>query len=153
MLLTNKCKIVKVMNAVVAGTTNQDSSEIDMQGYDGVVFIAHLGSLTSTQITALQARGSNTSGSEAAFTTDHVTAAAADADSNKILVLDVFRPPARYLKARVERGTANAVINSVIAIQYHLDKQPIQTDASVSQLAQFADGAAALAAAFTTYAN
>jgi hypothetical protein len=130
-------KCIHVMNAVVAGTSNQTGSEIDMQGFDGVMFIADIGALTATQITKLEAIGSNTSGSEAAFTTDAVTPAMADADSNKLLVLDVFRPATRYLKPVVKRGTANAVINCVIAILYNVEHMPIVDDATVSQHSTF----------------
>lgn len=153
MNLTHETKVIVVMDAVVAGTTPQTSSEIDMSGWDGVVLIALLGTLTATQVTKLQAQGSDTSGDEAPYSPDMVTPAAADADSNKALVLDLFRPPHRYIKAVVERGTANAVINGVIAIQYRGDKLPAPLDASISQLARFADGVAAPADVFTTYGN
>ncbi len=137
MQLSENVKIVHCLGAVAAGTTNQTGSEIDMQGYDGVVFVADIGALTATQVTALEAQGSNTSGSEAAFTTPAVTAPMADADSNKVLVLDIFRPVTRYLKPTVLRGTANAVINCVIAILYNVDHAPITDDATVSQRATF----------------
>lgn len=153
MNLTHHVKVVKVMNAVVAGTSNQDSSAVDMAGWDGVVFVCHLGTLTASQVTALEALGSDDNVSFAAYNPDQVTDDAADADSNKLLVLDLFRPSHRYIKARVERGTANAVINSVIAIQYRGDKLPAQLDSSISKLARFADNAAAPADVFTTYGN
>ncbi len=137
MLLSDHVKIAHLMNAVAAGTTVQTGSEVDMQGYDGVMFIADIGALTAGQVTKLQAQGSNTSGSETTFATDAVTAAMADADSNKCLVLDVFRPVTRYLKPVVERGTANAVIDCVIAILYQADKKPVVQPASVSQIAVF----------------
>jgi hypothetical protein len=137
MQLSKNVKVSHVLNAVAAGTSNQTSSEIDMQGWDGVMFIADIGALTGTQVTALEAQGSNISGSETAFTTDAVTPPMADADSNKLLILDIFRPVTRYLKAVVERGTANAVINCVIAIQYRGDKAPFTAAASVSWASAF----------------
>jgi hypothetical protein len=42
--------------------------------------------------------------------------ALADTDGNKCLVTDVFRPQKRYVRAVVTRGTANAVIDGVIAL-------------------------------------
>jgi hypothetical protein len=137
MQISQNVKVVKVMNAVAAGTTSQNGSSVDMQGFDGVMFIAHLGTLTTSQVTKLQAQGSDDNSTFAAFSTDAVTAAMADADSNKVLVLDVFRPVHRYVRPTVERGTANAVINSVIAILYSSDKEPIALDSSVSQLSSF----------------
>lgn len=39
----------------------------------------------------------------------------ADADGNKLLVLDVHRPRERYVNCVVNRATGNAVIDGVIA--------------------------------------
>src|SRR5712691_8487923 len=128
MNLSDYVQVIHHMNAVVAGTTNQNGAAwIDMQGYDGVMFIADLGALSATQVTKLQAQGANDSsgGGSSAFTTDAVTPAMADGDSNKCLVLDVFRPTKRFVRATVQRGTANAVIDCVIAILYQADKKPV----------------------------
>jgi len=135
--LGKNVQVRHVMNAQVAGSTNVTGSEIDMQGFDGVMFIADIGALTASQVTKLQAIGSATSGAEAAFTTDAVTPAMADGDSNKLLVLDIFRPVTRYLKPVVERGTANAVINCVIAILYNVDHMPTVDHSTVSQHSTF----------------
>ena len=41
--------------------------------------------------------------------------ALADTDGNKMLVAEAYRPKCRYIRAVVVRGTANAVIDGVIA--------------------------------------
>src|SRR5271154_4661116 len=137
MQISENVKIVHCLGAYTAGTTSETGAEINMQGYDGVVFIADIGALTATQQTALEAQGSNTSGDEAAFNTPAVTPFMADADSNKVLVLDIFRPVTQFIKPTVIRGTADAVINCVIAILYNVDHAPITPDATVSQSAAF----------------
>lgn len=138
MNLSDNVKIVKVLAATVAGTSAVNGSAVDMQGFDGVLFIAHLGALTATQVTKLQAQGSSDNDSDyAAFATDAVTPAAADADSDKLLVLDIFRPVTRYVRPTVERATANAVVDGVIAILYRADFMPVTADGTVSQGAKF----------------
>jgi len=137
MQLSANCKVIHVLNAVAAGTSDQTGAEIDMQGWEGVCFIADIGALNATQQTALQAIGSNASGAEAEFNTNAQTPFMADGDGNKVLVLDVFQPVTRYVKPVVIRGTANAVINCVIAILYRGHKKPLVEDATVSQLAAF----------------
>jgi hypothetical protein len=113
------CKITRVMNAVAAGTSVQTSTTVDMQGYDGVMFIAALGALTATQVTSIKARqGALAAMSDAADLEGTLVGPMADSGSNKVLVLDVHRPRERYVNCVVGRGTANAVIDSVIAIQY-----------------------------------
>jgi hypothetical protein len=129
--------VVAAMNAQAAGSTAVDGTGVDMNSCDGVMFVASLGALTATQVTSLQAKGSNDNVTYNAFTTNAQTANAADADSNKVLVLDVFRPLTRYVRPTINRGTANAVINSVIAILYNLDKLPAVDGATVSQHATF----------------
>jgi hypothetical protein len=58
------------------------------------------------------------------------TAGASTADS-KALVLDVHKPRERYVRAVLERGTANAVVDGIIAIQYMPWSAPTSQDASV----------------------
>lgn len=47
-------------------------------------------------------------------------------------MLDVFRPGKRYVRPVVTRGTANAVIDSVIAIRYNLRKAPPSAHSTVA---------------------
>lgn len=130
-------KTVRCLNAQAAGSTNITSAAaVDMQGWDGVKFICGVGTLTANQVTALEALGSPDNASDfVAFTTDAVTPACADGDSNKLMELDIFRPMQRYVQPIVKRGTANAVIDFVIAILYKGDKSPVTADASVSATA------------------
>lgn len=129
-LLTN-VKITRVMNAVAAGTTDQESSSVDMQGYDGVLFVAAFGALTATQVTSINAAQSTDDSSFADLEGTKV-GPLADADGNKLLVLDVYRPQERYVRCHVDRATANAVIDGVIAIQYCGSKAPITQGTTVA---------------------
>lgn len=113
---------IRVMNAVAAGTSDQNSSWVDMQNASGVRFTALFGTLTSTQVTLMKLQGANASDkSDAADLKDAdsgtvvTTTALADADSNKMLIAEVYRPKCRYIRAVIDRGTANAVIDGVIA--------------------------------------
>lgn len=130
--LTDLVKTVHVLNAVAAGTTNQNTTSVDMAGFDGCRFVADLGALTATQVTSLKVQGS-TDNSNWSDITGAATAAMADADSSKTLIVDVIRPTQRYLRGVVLRATANAVINCVLAEQYRLRTLPATQDTSVSQ--------------------
>lgn len=131
--LLNEIKITRVMNAVAAGTTDQNSSEVDMQGWDGVMFIAAFGALTATQVTQIKAQQDVVTGmAGAADLAGTLVGPLADGDGNKCLVLDVYRPQERFVRCVVDRGTANAVIDGVIAIQYRGRLQPTTQPASVA---------------------
>lgn len=120
--LHERVKTTRVINATAAGTTAVNGTVLDHQGFENVRFVALLGTLTATQVTALKAQqGDASDGSDMADITGAVTANAADADSNKMLVLDVSANliTKRYVRCVVTRGTANAVIDGVIADQYY----------------------------------
>lgn len=127
--LLKDIKVTRVMNAVAAGTTNQNGSTLDMSGWDGVLFVAQLGTLTATQVTGLKAQqGAAANMSDAADLLGTAVGPMADGDSNKCLVLDIYRPQERYVRCVVTRGTANAVIDGVMAIQYRGRKAPVTQD-------------------------
>jgi hypothetical protein len=113
---------IRVMNAVAAGTSVQNSAWVDCQNSSGIRFIALLGTLTATQTTSMKLQGANAANqSDAADLKDVdsgavvVTANMADGDSNKMLVAEVYRLKCRYVRAVITRGVANAVIDGVIA--------------------------------------
>lgn len=134
--LLKDCKITRVLNAVAAGTSDQDGTVLDMSGYDGVIFLAALGDVTATSVLELQVLG-NTASSTSSPTPTEITvdetiftAGASDAD-NKLLVVDVVRPSKRYIFPRLKRGTANAVIDGVVAIQYRTRDVPVTQGSTV----------------------
>ena len=135
MQLTNDVKITVVSPAAVAAQTAIDSSILDMQGYEGVMFIALTGDVTATSDLTLTIKG-NTANHLTVPTpitqkaTTLFTADATSADS-KALVVDLYKPALRYVFANLTRATANAVIGGIIAIQYNSTNKPTTNDASV----------------------
>jgi len=131
--LLNDVKVTVVSPAATAATTAIESDILDMSGYEGVVFIAMLGDVSDTSVLTLAAQqniansgtGMATLAGNATF-----TAGASNADS-KALVLDVYRPRERYVRAYFTRATANAVMGGIIAIQYGAAKKPQSQAASV----------------------
>jgi hypothetical protein len=126
--LKDRIRVDRVMNAVAAGTTDQTSSAVDMfadNGYDEVTFLALFGTLTANQVTSLRVQQSDDDGSADAYSDilGSASAALADADSNKCLAVTV-RPQKRYVKCIIDRATANAVIDGMLAIQSKPRKQP-----------------------------
>lgn len=134
MLLSGQINISRPSNAVAAGATASNGSGVDMQGYNGVIFIAALGTLTATQVTSLKAQQSDDNGSSDDYTDieGSKTDAMQDGDSNKMLVVDIYKPTKRYVRPVVNRGTANAVIDGVIAIRYNADRIPLELGAAVA---------------------
>jgi hypothetical protein len=145
--LSENVAIDRCLDAVAAGTTVQSGAGVDMAGYDGVLFIACFGALTANQVTSLQAEQSSDDAVADAYTDieDSNTANLADGDGTDMLVLDVFRPQERYVRPVVLRATANAVIDSVIAIRYRAKDVPITQGARAIDLVKIADPVAGTA--------
>lgn len=124
-------KRTRVINATAAGTTAVNGAVIDMQDFETVTFEASFGTLTATQVTGLKAQaGTASDGSDMADITGASVGPLADGDGNKMLVLEVVRPQKRYVRCVVTRGTANAVIDGVVAVQRGPKKLPVTQDAT-----------------------
>jgi len=129
MNLSKNCKITRHSNAVAAGTTDiTPSSGIDMQGFEGCLFIVEMGTITSSAVTSIKVQQSADDSSYADLEGTSVTIA--DDDDNQIFYIDVIKPSDRYLKLIVDRGTANAVVDGITAIQYGARKAPTTHDST-----------------------
>ena len=126
-------KVIRVSNAVAAGTTDVNCTGVDCANYESVEFIALFGTLTATQVTTLKAQQSSDNGSSDAWSdlTGTQTSALADDDDNDMGRLEVVKPRKQYVRCVVERGTENAVIDGVIAILRGPRTKPITQDATV----------------------
>ncbi len=119
-LFTEECKVSLVQAALADGQTDVDSSRVNMGadgGYDGVCFICILGTITGAGTVTMAAKQAATD-----IVGDALSGASAEAsgnaDSDKLLIVDIFRPTDPYLGVTLTRATANSVVGGVLAIQY-----------------------------------
>lgn len=135
MNLSKSIKVTVVEAAAAAAQTELVTDVLDMQGYEGVMYLALLGDVSDGSVLTLTAKG-NSANSVSLPTpvtqkaTDAFTAGAATADS-KVLLVDVYKPTLRYQFASLTRTTANAIVGGIIAIQYCAKNKPTTHDASV----------------------
>ncbi len=128
MNLLYDAKFTVVEASAVAGTSTLTTDVLDMTGYDSVMFVAMLGDVTDTSVLALTAKGNSANSTSSPTPTTYegaagFTAGASDAD-NKLMIVDIEKPRDRYVFATLARGTANAVVNGIIAIQYNGHLKP-----------------------------
>ncbi|MFA5376955.1 MAG: hypothetical protein WC455_14490 [Dehalococcoidia bacterium] len=123
MNLAKNSKVTQVLGYYSAAQTTRNSAVIDMQGYEGVMFIALFDTLIATGTLKLSAdQGDTTSPTAelAGSTTHTITTAEAALTGKTGLVLDVYKPEKRYLRASIDiAGSQNAVIGGIVAIQYN----------------------------------
>ena len=122
MNLLQRVKIDQVLGYYAAGTTKRTSDIIDMANYDGVLFIAELGTIIengTVDVFVEQNTENSTSGmARLATTTAHTVTAENAALAKSAIVVDVFRPNKRYLRCNITPATQNAVILGITAIRY-----------------------------------
>ena len=138
MVLNESVRLVRASNAVTAGSSDSNGTGVDLSadgGYCGVMFILAVGTLSSSQVTTLKAQVSSDDGSNDAYAdlADTQTTAMSDDDDNQLVVLDVYQPPEKWVRPVVERATANAVIDSVVAVLYRNRTVPTTHDTTTVQ--------------------
>ena len=133
--LLKNVKVTPVAAAAAAAQTEVLSSVLDMTGFDGVMFIALLGDVTTACVLTLTAKGNTASSTSSPTPVAQVATSPFTADStsadDKVLIVDVYDPALQYVFASLTRTAANAVVNGIIAIQYKAEYRPTTQAATV----------------------
>ena len=101
MNLSKDVKITVVEAAAAAAQTELVSDIVDMSGYEGVMFVALLGDVTTASVVTLTVKGNsaNSVSSPSPVTqksSDAFTADGTSADS-KVILVDLYKPTLRYI--------------------------------------------------------
>lgn len=120
-----------------AANTDVDSDIVDMAGYDGVIFKTLITDSVDTGVASLIVEGDDANATGGmlplAGASAVITSAANDDLNGKYLVVDVYKPVFRYMRANVKSGTANIAFGETVAIKYRARKQPVtHTDVAKS---------------------
>ena len=131
MNLANNISAIRISNAAAAATTDITSSAVDMQGFEGCIFIVTMGAITSGAVTSVKLQqSSDDGGSDAYADLEETSVTVADDDDNQVVIVDIKFPRERYLKCIVDRGTQNAVVDGIVALRYGSREQPATNDSS-----------------------
>lgn len=121
-MLLHNARIDQVLGYFAAGTTKRTSAILDMAGYDGVLFVAGLGTIieagTVDVFVEQNVANSGTGMARLATTTAHTVTAAQAALTQSCIAVDVYRPAERYLQCNITPAAQNAVILGIVAIRY-----------------------------------
>lgn len=133
-MLSEEVKITQAITttAGAAGTSDINGATLDMQGWDGVLMVVHVGAIVATAVTGIRAQqGAAANMSDAADLAGSAQAIA-DTDDDKVYFIDLSRPQERYVRLVVDRATANATIGGATYIQYRGRKAPVTHATGVS---------------------
>lgn len=132
MNLAHNVSVSRAMDSQAAGTsTPLNGATIDMQGWDGILFVAIFGAIVAGALTAFKVQQGQASNMSDAADLLGSGITIADDQDNKVAVSDIYRPQERYVRAVVTRSTQNATVDAVIAIRYRGRKAPSALDATV----------------------
>jgi len=114
----------RIMSSVATGQAANESSVVDTVGFDSFTFIAALGAIDPTGTVVMKLQQCDTDDGSFADLTDASATATAN-DDEGLLVVEIYRPAERYLKAIVTTDVANGEIDSVICIKRDPKEIPV----------------------------
>lgn len=120
MNLSDKVAIRSALATTTAGTSEIDGATIDMQGFEGVLFIAKFGTAAANNALQAQQDSDSAMGSPADLEGTLVGVGASD----EIVYLELNKPKERYVRVQAERGTSTT-LDWAVAILYGARKQPV----------------------------
>lgn len=100
------------------------AGEVDTLGWDGVAFIALLGTVTSGGVFTMKAQQSSDNDADAYSDIEGSSQAGTD-KSNQMVGISIHKPLKRYVAPAYQRTTANVVLNGIIAILYRGAQVPV----------------------------
>jgi len=125
------CKLVKVSDHTVAGTTDVTSSIVDTAGYRGVVFFTSLSTANATNTMKVQQHTANQTTGMADLEGSSVSSGTSDED----LIVEICSPLERYLQVVVARG-ASTTCESIWAALYGGQSQLASNSLTGTQIAE-----------------
>jgi hypothetical protein len=121
--------LLKATTAPTSVTTGVDSAALDTSGFNCVTFINPVGQSAVDGLITFTVRGSTASaGTYQALSGASVASTTSQKDG--LLVIEVDRPPFRYLKARVASATSDIQHGGVIAICSNATNVPVTQDST-----------------------
>ncbi len=120
MNLSKNSKVVLVLAGQATGTSTLTTNPIDMQGFEGVMFVGSLATTNAGNFAkARQGQQSNMSdGAELANTK------VVPVNNGDSFLIDIYKPQERYVDLQIVRGGVTTVTGDVYAILYGPRKIP-----------------------------
>lgn len=109
----NQVKVELLAAPTGAGTSDVDSAVVDMQGYEGVIFLTRFGTAAANNSIKVQ-QGQDSGLSDAA---DLTGTSVVSGSSDEGCGVDIHKPLERYLRIRALRGTSST-LGEIWAIKY-----------------------------------
>lgn len=129
MNLTKNVKLTKIENAAAAGQADLTSTTIDMEGFEGCMFVVSFSTIAGAAVTSVEVHTSLVTGSgfTALLGTNVIVA---DDDDDKLVWIDIHKPLERFLRLIVKRATQDSTVDMVLALQSSPKTGPVTHDST-----------------------
>ncbi len=121
--LFRNVEVLKCSTSYAAGSTIEYSSIVDTVNYAGLAFMVSFGTITTAATNGIHAEmAATTATTDMVDVEDSGTTGGGDAlltARGGLCFLDLGRPFKRYYRCAIDRGTANSVIEAVLAFKYN----------------------------------
>lgn len=126
--LIKNVQVSAVQAPLASGGTDPASTYVDMQAFEGVMFVGYLGTAGSTDVCTFRLWGSTSTSSTGAVMGAAVSSSAGEDD--KLFLIDEYKPTKRYVKCHLTRSAA-VEYGGTIAIQYEAHSKPTAQTAAM----------------------
>ena len=121
--LLKNCKVTVVKTTQASAGTAVNTDSVDMTGYDGVLFVGAIATVSGNSVNLAQ------SSDDATFNDLEGTAQIGGTNGD-LIAIDLFQPTDRYIRAEIDRSGTNTVTETFYAIQYKGRKAPVTSIAT-----------------------
>lgn len=118
---------------LAAGTSDVNSTIVDMQGYEGIAFVEGAGVIAGSGSVSIKVQeDTDSAGGTMTDLAGSNLGPTADTDDNKLLITEIFRPKKRYVRVVTTRGDGgNSTIDFLIALLYRPGQAAVTQGATV----------------------
>jgi hypothetical protein len=120
MNLSKDCKLTKVLAAAASAGTALNSAEVNMLGFEGVMFFGRIATADADNF----ANAAQSSVSGGTFLDLEGTKVVTGDDADSFLI-DVYKPIDQFVRCEIDRGGANTATGDIYALQYGASKRPV----------------------------
>lgn len=111
--------------AYASGTASRNGAELDMSGWDGVLILCKCATIASGASGDIHVEQDTATGMASAADLTGTAQAIVEGDSDKLFVIDLYKPQEQFVRAVVTKDGSHAQAETVLYIQYAGDKLPV----------------------------
>ena len=122
----NFSKAIKSAPALVyaTGTADRNGLTIDTAGFQGVALVVQFATIAASGVNSIKAQAGDASDLSDAADIAGTSQAVAVTDDDEIRIIDIVKPPGRYVRVVIDKDATNACAESAVAHLYDPDAQP-----------------------------